>query len=169
MQKIKYTGILVILLFLTSCQNREKVIDNPDVNNLKWLEGTWQGNSGPATIREQWKSISSQSIYGYQFHIKNQDTVVSRSFQIEKGKNGIQLVMNNNSGEKPAILPLEKYMIKENKNYKSHYLSFKNKRSGAPKTIKYTKKAKDTLIFTRIINQKGDKNQYRFLLTRTKN
>lgn len=121
-----------------------------DLEGLRFLEGSWRGESGKATIEERWTDAAGGTMLGVSRTIVSGETVGFEFLRIEAREEGVFYVAQPN-GRPPTDFKLTRTSAGE--------AVFENPQHDHPKVIRY--RLEDGGLVAEIEGDEG-KQQFRF-------
>ena len=105
-----------------------------NINEMKWLAGTWQNVSVEQRVFEKWTEVDATTLHGESGYIKGTDTVISETISLEQRGSDIYYiptVKDQNEG-KPVTFKLVSVA--------GNNFVFENQGHDYPQKITYTRK-----------------------------
>ena len=111
-----------------------------DIQQLSWIAGCWEGQSGPVRIEEQWSKPAGGTMLGMSRTLKGGKTIFSEFMRITQ--DGSKVVYMARIGTKAAPTPFELVHVS------AAEAVFENPAHDFPKRIRYAKRADGSLAAT---------------------
>ena len=143
-----YVLILIVLTVLSSCKNNTKVeipeesvndVKNYEqLNQLKWLLGTWLHESPPEYSKESWIRENDSTYSAYSFTRVRQDTVFYESILLQQKAGNLSMTVADAPNNENAVTFI---LVSSN----NGQFIFENKNHDFPQRIVYTNPVKDSI------------------------
>jgi hypothetical protein len=115
--------------------------DKPDIAQLAWLAGCWEGQIGPVRIEEQWNKPAGGTMLGLSRNMKDGKVIFSEFTRIDQQEG--KIVYMARIGTKAAATPFELIRMTREE------AVFENPAHPFPQRIRYRREANGSL-FARI-------------------
>ena len=115
--------------------------DKPDIVQLAWLAGCWEGQVGPVRIEEQWNKPAGGTMLGLSRNMKDGKVIFSEFMRIDQREG--KIVYTARIGTKAAATPFESIRMT------AEEAVFENLAHPFPQRIRYRREA-DGSLFARI-------------------
>lgn len=106
--KIYLLPIITGICLIAACSSPEKKAKEAEVNDLKWMNGSWVTQKNNQTIKERWKQVSSQSLNGTQYTVKEEDTVDIQAMEVSKKDGRVYFILTPGPKADPIDYKLTK-------------------------------------------------------------
>lgn len=141
--------IVLITLFSIGCTNSK-------IEDLNWLEGTWQSGLADGKQLEKW-SLNNDSLVGKRYLITRADTTLMQEMRIYKGESALEMRVTPLQAPYNSLFECQK--VHKNQ------LVFKNVQQSFPELLEYAL-VRDTLAIYARGKTQGMMNEAVFAFTR---
>ncbi len=136
--------------------------DQQGIDNLQWLNGTWENKTARGSIYESWQKINDSVMTGRSYAIRNGDTLVFEQIRLVREQGQvfyIPVVKNQNGG-----LPVRFKLVAVS----ASGMVFENPEHDFPQRITYNRNSPDELVAEISGNRGGQEKKQRFPMQRVR-
>lgn len=138
--------LLIVILFLHSCKNKNNERDFSLIDKASWFLGEWQNQSKESHFYENWKKVSDSTFAGVSCIIKGNDTIFNENVLLEQRNDSLFYDVSVNGQDETYF-----YLTKSSKNE----VTFENPKHDFPTKINYKLISPDSIIATISGKKKG--------------